>query len=76
MKLQAVYLSALVGLVNAASFTNPTVDPKPGQPFELTWTDAQGPVDIILRSGDPKNLDTVMTLACKHAQNRDLEDEA
>jgi hypothetical protein len=64
MKTSALLLSAFVALSQAASFTNTEINPQPGQPFELTWSGASGPVDIVLRAGDPKDLKTVTTLAC------------
>jgi hypothetical protein len=63
MKVSAVLSAGFVALANAATFTNSEINPKPGQPFTLTWSDAQGPVEIVLRTGDPKDLDTVKTLA-------------
>ena len=47
----------------AASFTNTKLNPVTGQPFVLTWCNAKGSVDIVLRFGDPSNLVTVQTLA-------------
>jgi len=63
MKTSALLLSALAALSQAASFTNSEINPVAGEPFELTWSGASGPVSIVLRSGDPKNLKTVTTLA-------------
>jgi hypothetical protein len=62
MKVSAVLSTAFLALANAASFTNTEINPEPGKPFTLTWSDASGPVNIVLRHGDPKNLDTVETL--------------
>jgi len=47
-----------------------------GQPFVLTWTDAEGPVDIVLKFGDPKNLETVETLASMAFSNAQPAAEA
>ncbi|SPN96718.1 uncharacterized protein DNG_00238 [Cephalotrichum gorgonifer] len=54
---------ALAATANAAKFTNVAVNPEPGKPFELTWSDAQGPVTINLKNGPSGNLKTVETLA-------------
>jgi hypothetical protein len=57
---------ALICTCRAALLTNTDLDVKPGEPFTLTWTDARGPVDILLMSGDPKDLVTVQTLGSTH----------
>lgn len=62
MKASVVLAPAFIALAKAAAFTNTEVNPQPGEPFTLTWSGASGPVDIVLRFGDPKNLDTVETL--------------
>lgn len=62
MKYAAVVLAALAAAVNAVQFTNSVIDPEPGKPFELTWSDASGAVTIYLKSGPSTNLVTVDTL--------------
>jgi hypothetical protein len=52
----------LLATCRAASFTNTEINPVAGQDFELTWTNAHGPVDIVLKAGDPADLRTVKTL--------------
>lgn len=59
----AVVLAALAATASAVKFTNPGVKPEPGKPFELTWTDAEGPVTINLKGGSSDNLQTIETLA-------------
>ena len=61
----AVVLAALASAAGAVKFTNPSVRPEPGKPFELTWTDAEGPVTITLKSGSSDNLKTVQEVASK-----------
>lgn len=60
----AVVLAALAATASAVKFTNPAVNPEPGKPFELTWTEAEGPVTINLKGGSSDNLQTIETLAC------------
>lgn len=59
----AVVLAALAATASAVKFTNPSVKPEPGKPFELTWTEAEGPVTINLKGGPSRNLETIETLA-------------
>lgn len=62
----ALVALALAAAANAAKFTNVAVAPQPDKPFELTWSDAQGPVTINLKGGPSGNLVTVDTLACTY----------
>lgn len=62
----AVVLAALAATASAVKFTNPSVKPEPGKPFELTWTEAEGPVTINLKGGPSRNLETIETLACMY----------
>ena len=61
----ATVVAALATAVAAKpAFTNPNYNVVYGQPFELKWTGASGPVTIELKSGTPpKGLKTVKTLA-------------
>lgn len=59
----AIVLSALAASASAVKFTNASIKPEPGKPFELTWTDAEGDVTINLKGGDSDNLQTIETLA-------------
>ena len=54
--------SAKVALTNSAG---DFADVEAGKPFEITWTDAQGPVTITLKTGPSDNLSTVSTITCK-----------
>lgn len=55
--------SALAALAQAVEFTNPTFATiTAGKPFEITWTEASGPVTIILKNGPPAALQTVSTI--------------
>jgi len=62
MKVSTILAASFASFAAAAKFTNSEFDVTPGEPFTLTWDDANGPVEIVLRSGDPANLDTVGTL--------------
>ncbi|KAJ4309067.1 hypothetical protein N0V84_011721 [Fusarium piperis] len=56
------YLSLLAGfaaLTQAVKLTNSAYDVAPGRPFTITWTEAQGPVTLRLKSGPQTNLVTV-----------------
>jgi cobalamin biosynthesis Mg chelatase CobN len=63
MKSYSAVLAALAATASAVKFTNPAVEPEPGKPFELTWSEAQGPVTINLKGGESGNLQTIETLA-------------
>ncbi|KAI1075820.1 hypothetical protein F5B20DRAFT_584985 [Whalleya microplaca] len=53
-------LAALSGLANAVIITNSNFDGiEAGQPFEITWDEATGPVTLTLKSGAANNLNTV-----------------
>ena len=54
--------SAKVALTNSAG---DFADVEAGKPFEITWTDAQGPVTVTLKRGPSDNLSTVSTITCK-----------
>lgn len=51
--------------VHAISFLDSTLDEDviAGQPFNISWTDAQGPVTITLRVPDAFNPELVTTIA-------------
>lgn len=59
----ALVAVAFAAAANAAKFTNPSINPQPDKPFELTWADAEGPVTINLKGGPSGNLVTIDTLA-------------
>jgi hypothetical protein len=59
--------SALAAAAQAVNFTVLTfATVTAGEPFEVSWTGAQGPVTLTLKDGDPNNLQTVSTIACMH----------
>jgi hypothetical protein len=43
-------------------FTNSNFDVEEGEPFTLTWQDAEGPVTITLVTGPARNLEAVTTI--------------
>lgn len=62
MKFAVTAIAALIALVQAqdiVEITNAPVNPVAGEPFEITWQYAEGPVTITLRKGDPGSLDVV-----------------
>src|SRR5690349_11586519 len=65
MKYIVTSVAALIALVQAIEITNAPVDPVAGEPFEITWQNAEGPVTLTLRRGDPNNLDIVDTITCE-----------
>lgn len=65
MKSFSAIVLALAVTANAVKFTNVGIAPKPGQPFELTWDEAEGPVTITLKGGESGNLKDIEVLAGK-----------
>lgn len=64
--------AAFIASAKAAKLTNTPqdfVNVKAGQPFTLTWTEASGPVTILLKNGPSTNLKTVTTLASGQTSN-------
>ncbi|RSM13554.1 hypothetical protein CDV31_005724 [Fusarium ambrosium] len=60
--IKIVYLTLLAGfatLTRAVKLTNSAYDVVPGKAFTITWTEAQGPVTLRLKSGPQTNLETV-----------------
>ncbi|KAI1001457.1 hypothetical protein K3495_g6742 [Podosphaera aphanis] len=58
--------AAFYASAEAAKLTNTPqdfVNVKAGQPFTISWTDAAGPVTILLKNGPSTNLNTVSTIA-------------
>ncbi|KAL8370755.1 hypothetical protein RB595_000891 [Gaeumannomyces hyphopodioides] len=56
MKFASVIVAALATIASAKpKFTNSNFDVVTGQPFELKWTDAKGPVTLELKAGTPPN---------------------
>jgi hypothetical protein len=59
----------LLKLTAAAEFTNTAsslMNIQPGTAFDITWTDASGPVTLLLKGGSSSDLVTVLTIACKY----------
>lgn len=59
----------LLKITAGAQFTFTSTDIQTGTPFDITWTDASGPVTLLLKNGPTTNLVTVATIACKYIQN-------
>ncbi|KAJ2975154.1 hypothetical protein NUW58_g8438 [Xylaria curta] len=62
--ISSMILAALLGLANAkVQFTNSNFDDiEAGQTFEITWSEAEGPVTVTLKNGSDDDLKTVQTL--------------
>jgi hypothetical protein len=62
--ISSVVLAVLAGLANAkVMLTNSAFDGiEAGKTFEITWTDAQGPVTLTLKNGAEGDLKTVGVL--------------
>lgn len=59
-------ISATVAQVLAQpQLTNSGYSVTEGQPFTITWTNADGPVTLLLKDGASNDLSTVATIACK-----------
>lgn len=58
-------LSAAISQALAVEFTNSNWSVKEGEPFTLTWGEADGPVTLLLKNGPSSNLGTVSTIAGK-----------
>jgi hypothetical protein len=69
MQFSSILLAAAAfALSNAAQFTNTAASfdgITVGKAVNLTWDDASGPVTLILKNGDPSDLQTVSTIASK-----------
>ncbi|PQE24815.1 extracellular matrix protein [Rutstroemia sp. NJR-2017a BVV2] len=63
MQFKNIFLaaSAFAGAL-AVQFTNSNFDLTAGQAFTLTWSDAEGPVTVLLKDGASTDLKTVQTL--------------
>ncbi|KAI8711217.1 GPI-anchored domain-containing protein [Fusarium sp. LHS14.1] len=57
--MKIVSLALLATLTRAVKLTNSAYDVVPGKAFTITWTEAQGPVTLRLKSGPQTNLETV-----------------
>lgn len=66
-------ISATVAQVLATpTLTNSAYAVTEGQPFTITWTDADGAVTLLLKDGSSTDLKTVSTIACKCGHVHDL----
>jgi hypothetical protein len=60
--------AATLAVAKAVQFTNTAAQLEAitaGTPFNITWADASGPVTLLLKDGDPSNLQTVLTIQSK-----------
>lgn len=63
-------LAALPAWVSAVAITNTNFNGiETGKPFEITWSDAAGPVSLTLKDGPSDNLKTVSEITCKSYKN-------
>jgi len=60
--------AATLAIAQAVEFTNTAAQLEAitaGTPVNITWTDASGPVTLLLKDGDANNLQTVLTIQSK-----------
>lgn len=63
MRLSAFFVAALAAIAEAkVAFTNSAYVVEAGQPFELKWSGATGPVTITLKTGPNTALKDVMVI--------------
>ncbi|GKT54970.1 extracellular matrix protein [Colletotrichum tofieldiae] len=60
----SVLVAGFAALAQAVQLTNSNFDVQAGEPFTITWSDAQGPVTLTLKNGPSTNLATVQTITC------------
>ncbi|KZL70179.1 extracellular matrix protein [Colletotrichum tofieldiae] len=58
----SVLVAGFAALAQAVQLTNSNFDVQAGEPFTITWSDAQGPVTLTLKNGPSTNLATVQTI--------------
>lgn len=58
----SVLVAGFAALAQAVQLTNSNYDVQAGEPFVITWSDAQGPVTLTLKNGPSSNLQTVQTI--------------
>jgi hypothetical protein len=64
----ALLAAVILAVAKAVEFTNTAAEFEAitaGTPFNITWTDASGPVTLILKDGPANNLQTVLTIQSK-----------
>ncbi|WYZ34832.1 hypothetical protein EsH8_I_001108 [Colletotrichum jinshuiense] len=59
----SVLVAGFAALAQAVQLTNSDFNIQAGQPFEITWSDAQGPVTLNLKNGPSTDLKTVSVIA-------------
>lgn len=59
------FSAAISQALALVALTNSNWDVTEGTPFEITWTDADGAVTLLLKDGPSSNLATVATIASK-----------
>ena len=65
MKFTAAVMAVLAAVASAeVTLTNSDYDIEAGKPFTIEWANAQGPVTITLKNGDPTDLQTVEVIDC------------
>lgn len=60
-----VAISAAISQALAIELTNSNYDITEGEPFTITWSDADGDVTLLLKDGPSNNLGTIATIACE-----------
>ncbi|KAK2004588.1 hypothetical protein LX36DRAFT_649649 [Colletotrichum falcatum] len=71
----SVLVASFAVLAQAVKLTNNNFDVEAGQPFTITWSDAQGPVTLTLKNGPSTNLVTVQSIASKSSVKRSAMNE-
>ncbi|CAD6443535.1 fee7f65a-6057-4708-942a-0dcb1e76a076 [Sclerotinia trifoliorum] len=56
------FAAAAATLASAVQLTNPSFEVTAGSPFNITWSDAQGPVTLVLMNGPSTSLNSVSTI--------------
>ncbi|QSZ34560.1 hypothetical protein DSL72_006154 [Monilinia vaccinii-corymbosi] len=64
MQFSAIFLAAAAAtLAGAVQLTNPSFQVTAGSAFNITWSDARGPVTLTLKNGPSTDLHTVSVIA-------------
>lgn len=62
----SVLVAGFAALAQAVQLTNTNFNVQAGQAFEITWSDASGPVTLTLKNGPSTDLKTVSTIASEY----------
>ncbi|KAB8303843.1 hypothetical protein EYC80_005214 [Monilinia laxa] len=63
MQFSTIFLAAAAAtLASAVKLTNPSFEVTAGTPFNITWSDAEGPVTLTLKNGPSTDLTTVSVI--------------